>query len=390
MKRNLILLYTIVFLQGMVFYGPVAVLYRQAAGITVFQMTLIEGISLVLTVGLEIPWGILAEKIGYRSTMVTCCIVFFISKIIFWQAVDFAGFLTERVLLAVVSAGLSGCDTALLYRSCRGEDTHWVFSLYSGLGLAGLLCSSCLYTLVVGENFRLAGLLTVFSYGLAALASLGLREVGEPEEEKEKKAPEKRSPVKAFRAALWNPRLLLLLVAAALMEQTNWAVTVVLNQLQYQRSGLEVSAMGVILAGVSLVGLLGVFSKKLTGRLGILGAGELLFALTGGSCILLAVTAQPVVSILGIAVVSGAGALFTPLQTELQNRQVKTSQRATELSIQSAFLNGAGALVSVAFGRAAEGSVPGAFLLGAACCVLGGLLYGVWCGKMRYKADNVH
>ena len=83
MKRNLILLYTIVFLQGMVFYGPVAVLYRQAAGITVFQMTLIEGVSLVLTVGLEIPWGILAEKIGYRSTMVTCCIVFFISKIIF-------------------------------------------------------------------------------------------------------------------------------------------------------------------------------------------------------------------------------------------------------------------------------------------------------------------
>ena len=104
----------------------------------------------------------------------------------------------------------------------------------------------------------------------------------------------------------------------------------------------------------------------------------------------MAVTAQPVVSILGIAVVSGAGALFTPLQTELQNRQVKTSQRATELSIQSAFLNGVGALVSVAFGRAAEGSVPGAFLLGAACCVLGGLLYGVWCGKMRYKVDNVH
>ena len=54
MKRNLILLYTIVFLQGMVFYGPVAVLYRQAAGITVFQMTLIEGISLVLiTLGSE-------------------------------------------------------------------------------------------------------------------------------------------------------------------------------------------------------------------------------------------------------------------------------------------------------------------------------------------------
>ncbi|MBM6901355.1 MFS transporter, partial [Gemmiger formicilis] len=38
----------------------------------------------------------------------------FLSKIIFWQASDFGGFLAERVLLSVVIAGLSGVDTSIL------------------------------------------------------------------------------------------------------------------------------------------------------------------------------------------------------------------------------------------------------------------------------------
>ena len=54
MKRNIYLMYAIAFLQGMVFYGPVATLYRQAQGVSVFQITLIESISLILCILLEI------------------------------------------------------------------------------------------------------------------------------------------------------------------------------------------------------------------------------------------------------------------------------------------------------------------------------------------------
>ena len=56
-KRNIYLLYAISLLQGMIFYGPVATLYRQAAGISVFQITLIESISVALMILLEVPWG---------------------------------------------------------------------------------------------------------------------------------------------------------------------------------------------------------------------------------------------------------------------------------------------------------------------------------------------
>ena len=48
MKKNIYLMYTIAFLQGLVFYGPIATLYREARGLSVFQITLIESISLFL------------------------------------------------------------------------------------------------------------------------------------------------------------------------------------------------------------------------------------------------------------------------------------------------------------------------------------------------------
>ena len=138
-KRNIFLLCTIGFLQGMVFYAPVATLYRQAAGIGIFEITLIESISLALTILLEIPWGIAADRIGYRKTMLICCGLFFISKIIFWQAEDFCAFLLERMLLAVVCSGLSGVDTGMLYESsCQGNSQR-VFGIYECLQQMGLL-----------------------------------------------------------------------------------------------------------------------------------------------------------------------------------------------------------------------------------------------------------
>lgn len=74
-------MYALACLHGMVFYGPVAVLYRQAAGVSVFQTALIESISLVLTVLLELPWGIAADRIGYRRTLIICSVLFLYLKL---------------------------------------------------------------------------------------------------------------------------------------------------------------------------------------------------------------------------------------------------------------------------------------------------------------------
>ena len=107
-KRNIYLLCAITFLQGMVFYAAVATLYRQAAGLSVFQITAIEGISVALSMALEIPWGWAADRLGYRRVMILCNALFLVTKIIFWRAEKASGLpLTERPLPALVISGLS-------------------------------------------------------------------------------------------------------------------------------------------------------------------------------------------------------------------------------------------------------------------------------------------
>ena len=56
-KRNIRLCYAIAFLQGLVFYAPVATLYRQANGRGRFQITVIESISLAASLAMELPWA---------------------------------------------------------------------------------------------------------------------------------------------------------------------------------------------------------------------------------------------------------------------------------------------------------------------------------------------
>ena len=77
-RKNIYLMYAIVLLQGMVFYGPIATLYRQASGVSIFQITLIESISYILCILFELPWGIVADKIGYKKRCVfaAVCILF--------------------------------------------------------------------------------------------------------------------------------------------------------------------------------------------------------------------------------------------------------------------------------------------------------------------------
>ena len=228
-KRNVIFLWGIALLQGMVFYAPVATLYRQAAGLGIFQITLIESISLGLMLCLEIPWGILADRIGYRKTMLGCCFLFFVSKIIFWKAEGFSGFLLERLILSVVCAGLSGVDTGMLYLSCEEKDSHRVFSISENLGQFGILTAAGSYALWIGEDYRLAGFLTVLSYGAAALLSLGLREVVPTQ----KAAPTPGQMLSVLKRQLGNPKILLLLLAVGLLNERHQTITVFLSQLQY-------------------------------------------------------------------------------------------------------------------------------------------------------------
>lgn len=384
-------MYAIAFLQGMVFYGPVATLYRQARGISVLQITVIESISLVLCLILEFPWGILADKIGYKKTIIICNILYFLSKIVFWKADSFSAFLFERIIISIVIAGLSGVDTALLYLSCEEQQTrqqeklprnssksHQIFGIYNSLGTAGLLIAAFVFSSISDSNYSLAALLTVISYGIAALLSLGLIEVKPKKEEHSF-----HNFWLLFKQTLTDKYLLLFLIGTALLNESHQTITVFLNQLQYVKCGLSPSAIGYIYIAVTITGLCSVWSSKITEKLGTASAAALLFAAAAIACILLAFTSNAWLSVLGILTLRIAFSLFQPLQTELQNRQITAANRATALSINAVIIDSVGAGTNIAFGSLAQNNLALAFLFGAALCITGGLFFQLW-HKQKY------
>ena len=291
-RRNIYLMYAIALLQGMVFYGPIATLYREAAGITIFQITLIESISMALGLLLELPWGAVADRIGYRRTMIVCCMLYLASKLVFWRAEGFGMFLLERVLLAVVCAGLSGVEEAVLYLSADEGQSQRCFGIWNSLGQAGLMVAALVYSVFVGENYRLAGLLTVFSYGLAAQLSLSLVEV-RPAEKRAATHPV-RDFGSALRGLMRTPGLLLLVLSMALLSETHQTITVFLAQKQYEACGMAGAAFGGAYLLLTLAGLAGGLSQRCTRRLGEVRFGALCCLTAAVCCVTLALTRQQV------------------------------------------------------------------------------------------------
>lgn len=240
------------FLQGMVFYGPVASLYRTQAGLSMGDIALIESVYYLLVVALELPLGAVAARLGYKRMLAVCSAVFFLSKLVFWRAGSFGAFLAERVMLAFVGAGLSGCDTAYLYVAAGPKRAQRALGLYGAAGMAGLLAATAAFTLFFSAGYRQAALATAVAYGLAALCTLALPAVPMQAEDRAAFSAQIRGMWRSLCAA---PRYALMLAADALVDVTGQTVTVFLSQLAYVRCGLSGAQLGAAYLGMTLVGL---------------------------------------------------------------------------------------------------------------------------------------
>lgn len=387
-KKNIYLFYAIAFLQGLVFYAPIATLYRQARGVGVFQLTLIESISLAVSLVLEVPWGLVADRIGYKKTILICNFLYFISKIVFWQAHGFGMFLVERLLLSVVMSGLSGCDTAFLYLSCGGEQggsAQKVFGTYEAMGAAGILISAGVYSLFLQNNDSLCALITIIPYGSTVFLTVFSTDV----ENSVEKLISFRGQIRMlFQTVRGDRSFLLFLFAAALLSECNQTVTVFLNQLQYVRSGLKPGAMGYLYVLMTVAGLTAAHSHRLVKRCGENRLTVLLFLTGAAACLLMAFFANPILSVLCIILLRTAYSLFAPIQADIQNRRIKGGSRASVLSVNAIIMDSAAIGTNLAFGKAADFGVNFAMLLGAAFCLAALALFLLWLKTERICYAN--
>lgn len=362
-KRNVYLMYAIIFLQGFVFYGSVATVYRQGRGISLYDIFLIESISWILMILLEVPWGWFADRFGYKNTLIISNIMYFISKVIFWQAHSFVMFLLERVFISIALSGLSGCDSALLYSSVEEDESEKVFGEYSAFGTAGFFIASVASSFIVKISVDLTALLTIFPYALAAILSFFLVEV---HGEKEEKTGIKQS----FKEMFMNKKIILFIVSLSLVTEVNQTVTVFLNQAQYSRSGIDIKYFGILLAFIQLMGLGAARSYKITEKFGKKKVVLVLYSIMALSCVSLIFTANAAISIFCIMMVSVAIALMNPIALDIENKTISGNDRATMLSLYAIVGDVVSAVINPVLGKAADKSLQFSFGLCAVLCVV--------------------
>lgn len=369
-RRACVLMCLIAFLQGFVLYAPVAALYRTSAGLTLTQIALLESLSYVLTVALEVPLGALCARIGYKRMLVLVNFVFFASKLVFWRAYGFGMFLAERVLMSVVSAGLSGCDDAYLYLAAGPEEAQRAFGRYSVSGTVGLLASSAAFTLLFSDAWRAAALWTAVFYGAAAACALALPDVPASKADRAPLAAQLRGIADNLRA---QPRVGLLLAADVLLTISGQTVTVFYSQLLYKRCGVPDAWLGALYVLLTLCALSAGASWRAARRLKK-RFGPRVFLLGAAGCFAAGFARGPVLCAAGVFALQFAWYAWQPYSARLQNDSVADGARSVILSGYSMAQNLGTSGLSLALGAVADVQLTGALALAGGLCALGAAL----------------
>lgn len=355
-KVNVYLLIAIMFLQGLVFYGPVATLYRQSRGLSMYSIFVIESILMVLMLVFEIPWGWFADRYGYKLTLVITYVLLFISKIVFYKANSFSLFLLERILMALSLSGISGCDIALLYLSADKGDSQKVFGFFTAGGSAGYLTACLLSSIMVKKSIDFTALCTILPFGAAAILTFFLKDI-------EHGIREKVSIRMSMKHIITCRYVLIIVISAALSGEVTHSVSVFLNQLQYLRSGIGIGYFGLLTALMQVVCLLSAKAYKFTEKFGKKKTVKaLIFNILAG-CVLLTYTKNPAYSILMIAVIEGSFAVLQPIIMDIENKSILTINRATILSMYAMTGDTISALVNLVIGRSADYSIQRSFMI---------------------------
>lgn len=379
-KINVYLMYSIAFLQGLVFYGPVATLYRQSRGLSMYNIFLIESIFMILMLLFEIPWGWFADKYGYKITLLIANFLLFISKIVFYEANSFSLFLAEGILVALATSAISGCDIALLYSSTDKEKTEKVFGMYTAMGIAGFLLACLLSTKIVERSMDLTVFGTIIPYGAAVILTFFIKDVSH---DLEKKPNIKDS----IRDVLNNKQIIIIVVVFALISETTHSIGVFLNQPQYLKSGIGIRYFGFLTALMQIVCLLSAKSYKFTEKFGQNKTTKVLLINILMGCIVLIYTRSPIISVVAIAVTQGCFSIIRPIILDIENKSISTSNRATILSIYAMAGDILSAIVNISIGKFADVSIEAAFKACTFISIAAFVLAVIYFNKAKTKQE---
>ncbi len=376
--------YRYAFLMDLSLTAPIWVLYlRDARGLSLAQITLLEVPLFLVIVLAEVPTGAVADRYGRRFSLVLASAILALSVLVYGHASSYPILLISNLTWGLAFTFRSGADTALLYDSLKQAGREDAFpringrlwALRSAAMLTGLLLGA---PIAAATSYTAAITLSALVAGCALPVALRMHEPRHaPERPRE---PYARTLASGLRDAWRRPPLRWIFAYSGIVTAGAVGPLLLFQQPWLAEHGVGTARLGVWQAPVQAAEVLGALAAGRVlaglGERGVLLALPLtLFACGAG----LAWIERPwmAVAFLGMALARG---LHGPVLDAYINRRIESGRRATLLSAHSLVRNlvlaGAWPLAGVvadSFGLAA-----GFLAFASATLALGGGALRLW------------
>ena len=275
------------FLNGLVFFAPVALLVRTQAGVSEHVFFLLQALlSGVIFLG-EIPTGFITDKIGYRKSLILAQVLLLGARSLLLAAFvsrSLALFVVEAVVEGIAACFTSGTGSAYLY-DLYGENGYLVKTAHAeNFGTAGFIISTVAYAGIYKIS-GMEGLLitTVVMDIIAVVCSFFLRS------ESSKTVIADRKEVQIL-AVFKNKKAFLFVISLAIFSIA-WLLINFFYVEKLENCGLPVEWMSLIILSYSAVQMLAepILGKLSDGKNGKSGREKLpaVTAATAGVAFLL-------------------------------------------------------------------------------------------------------
>lgn len=240
------------FLNGLVFFAPVALLVRTQAGVSEHIFFLLQALlSGVIFLG-EIPTGFITDKIGYRKSLILAQVLLLGARSLLLAAFvsrSLALFVVEAVVEGIAACFTSGTGSAYLY-ALYGENGYLAKTAHAGnFGTAGFIISTVAYAGI----YKISGMeglliITVVMDIIAVVCSFFLRS------ESSKAVIADRKEVQIL-AIFKNKKAFLFVISLAIFSIA-WLLINFFYVVKLENCGLPVEWMSLIILSYSAVQML--------------------------------------------------------------------------------------------------------------------------------------
>lgn len=372
------------FLQSFHLYIHAYALILMARGLTLVQITSLESIVIAVIFLMEIPTGIVADRIG-RKWSITCALIFMMSaETLFLFATHYGMYILVSALTGVGFAFASGAIEAMVYDSLPVENRDHAMKRAMGSinswSRIAFFIAPIVGAIIMGnlepERYVIAIALTASVLLIAVLISLTLKE---PASEWNSDEPDSLTILRDGIAELRGNALLKRLMLLVIFTSPFTSILIVTLGAPYLAQN-DVSPF-VIGMTLSLGSLLAVFTQRYAYKfeeiLGQERAIWILLLLPGVMYWVLAWVSGAIAPVIIIILMYGTNDMKSPLFSAYQNALIASKNRATVLSLMNMFVNLFVAVVAPLYAYIGSISLMLAFTLMGAVIVLATLILGV-------------